>query len=110
MDSLFTQNQDFITPDNLEMSSDKVAEGNDKISELSKKGYQLLKENDTNHLRAILHTELIYFSFRFKFTYFFCFMQNKNMLIFTNLHTLFFYVQRISIFFAHFFGFYARTV
>ena len=70
----------------------------------------LLKENDTNHLRAILHTELIYFSFRFKFTYFFCFMQNKNMLIFTNLHTLFFYVQRISFFFAHFFGFYARTV
>ena len=51
MDSLFTQNQDFITPDNLEMSSDKVAEGNDKISELSKKGYQLLKENDTDGAR-----------------------------------------------------------
>ena len=78
----------------------------DKLSSICKFVIRI----DNNHLRAILHTELIYFSFRFKFTYFFCFMQNKNMLIFTNLHTLFRSVQRFLIFFAHFSDFYARAV
>ena len=45
MDNLDSTQQDVFEPESLEMSTDAIKESNEKIAELSKKGYQLLKES-----------------------------------------------------------------
>ena len=53
MDNTFstTTTPSFTDSQEFEMTSEKITDGNDQITELSKKGYQLLKENDTEGAR-----------------------------------------------------------
>ena len=51
MDNLDSTQKDVFEPESLEMSTDAIKESNEKIAELSKKGYQLLKESEFDQAR-----------------------------------------------------------
>lgn len=52
MDQSFTGNQDILEPQEMGITAEGINDENEKITELSKKGYQLLKENDTDGASA----------------------------------------------------------
>ncbi len=62
MDQTFNSNQDILEPEDLDLTSDVISSINDeneKITELSKKGYQLLKENDTKGAKEAFEAILV---------------------------------------------------
>ena len=58
MDKEALQNQDFLQQDNFDFNPENLTGENDKITELSKKGYQLLKENDIDGAKEQFQTIL----------------------------------------------------
>lgn len=54
MENDFLQNQDYFDPNAMEINSETNS-GNDKLTELSKKGYQLLKENDIEGAKKLFN-------------------------------------------------------
>ena len=51
MDDIVSTDKDVYEPSMLEMSNEEFKESNEKIAELSKKGYQLLKESEFDKAR-----------------------------------------------------------
>ena len=59
MENLASADKDIFEPAIPEMSTDAIKESNEKIAELSKKGYQLLKESEFEQARESFSRFLI---------------------------------------------------
>ena len=52
MENNYSQQNDIFEQQDIGLSAETITDSNEKITELSKKGYQLLKENDTEGARS----------------------------------------------------------